>query len=159
MQQNISAYQFLNRRAEKGKNHLFYQLLDITNVIKEKIVMGTFIVICILILIIILALLSIRKRILYGSACCGGHDAPPAKIRVHDKNKSHYPYTYVLSVDGMHCSNCSRRIENALNIMNGVWAKADLETKKVTVRSKTELNAEEISAKINEAGYTVLEIL
>jgi copper chaperone CopZ len=43
--------------------------------------------------------------------------------------------------------------------MNGVWAKADLETKKVTVRSKTELNTDELSAKINEAGYTVLEIL
>ena len=59
----------------------------------------------------------------------------------------------------MHCSNCSRRIENALNLMNGVWAKADLETKKVTVRSKTELKTEEMSAKINEAGYTVLEVL
>ena len=59
----------------------------------------------------------------------------------------------------MHCSNCVRHVENALNIMNGVWAKADLETKTVKVRSKKELKPEDLSAKINEAGYTVLDFI
>ena len=36
------------------------------------------------------------------------------------------PYTAVLQVDGMTCSNCVRRVENALNRLDGVWAEADL---------------------------------
>lgn len=78
--------------------------------------MGTIIITFILIAIIVLALSSVKERILHGSSCCGERDAPTAKVRVHDKNKSHYPYTYELTVDGMHCSNCTRHVENALNI-------------------------------------------
>ena len=64
--------------------------------------MGTIIVLLVLAIIVLCAILSIRKRIKYGSACCGTHDAAPKKIRVSDKNKSHYPYTYTLTVDAMH---------------------------------------------------------
>ena len=80
--------------------------------------MGTTIVIFILAIIVVCAILSIRKRIKYGSACCGTRDAAPKKIRVKDKNKSHYPYTYTLNVDGMHCSNCARHVENALKVVD-----------------------------------------
>ena len=37
--------------------------------------MGTTIVILILLAIVIMAIFSIRKRIKYGSSCCGTHDA------------------------------------------------------------------------------------
>ncbi len=118
--------------------------------------MGTTIIILVLILIIICAILSIRKRIKYGSACCGTHDATPKKCKVSDKNKAHYPYAYTLTVDGMHCSNCARRVENALNSKEGVWATVKLESKSVLVRSKNPLEEAELSKVINEAGYTVI---
>lgn len=121
--------------------------------------MGTVIVTFILALIVFFSILSIRKRIKYGSSCCGTHDAPPSKIRVRDKNKSHYPYTYTLKVDGMHCSACSRRIENALNSKEGVWAKVKLENNTVLVHSKSFLEKEYISNLISESGYTLLELL
>ena len=117
--------------------------------------MGTAIVILILVVIVVCAILSIRKRIKYGSACCGTHDAAPAKIRVRDKNKAHYPYTCTLTVDGMHCSNCARRVENALNSKEGLWATVKLENKTVMVRSKNQLELAEISKLVSEAGYTV----
>ena len=119
--------------------------------------MGTVIVILVLIVIIFCAILSVRKRIKYGSACCGTHDAAPTKIRVRDKNKSHYPYIYTLHVDGMHCSNCVRHVENALNSMEGVWAKVNLENKTVLVRSKNQLQEEELRRPVSDAGYTVIE--
>ena len=118
--------------------------------------MGTAIVILVLAIIVLCAILSIRKRIKYGSACCGTHDAAPAKIRVRDKNKAHYHYTYTLSVDGMHCSNCARRIENALNSKEGVWAKVNLENKTVLVRSKNPLEIADLSKVISDVGYTVI---
>ena len=39
--------------------------------------MGTAVVFIFLIVICVAALGSIKKRIKYGSACCGTHDAPP----------------------------------------------------------------------------------
>lgn len=119
--------------------------------------MGTIIVLLVLAIIVVCAILSIRKRIKYGSACCGTHDAAPKKIKVKDKNKAHYPYTYTLTVDGMHCSNCARRVENALNSKEGVWAKVNLENKSVLVRSKSELKGEDFSTLITKAGYTLID--
>ena len=119
--------------------------------------MGTTIVIFVLAIIVVCAILSIRKRIKYGSSCCGTHDAAPKKIKVKDKNKAHYPYTYTLTVDGMHCSNCARRVENALNSKDSVWAKVNLEKKSVLVRAKSQLKWEDFSTLINKAGYTLIE--
>lgn len=119
--------------------------------------MGTLFVVLLLVIIIFCAVMSIRKRIKYGSSCCGSHDAPPTKIKVHDKNKSHYPYTYTLTIDGMHCSNCVRHVENALNVLDGVWAMVCLENKTALVRSKNQLNKDELSKIIAQAGYTVID--
>ena len=120
--------------------------------------MGTIIIIFVLIAIVVVAIFSIRKRIKYGSACCGTRDASPKKIRVRDKNKSHYPYTYTLTVDGMHCSNCATRVENALNAKEGIWASVKLETKSVLVRSKNPIERDELSKAISDAGYTLIKI-
>jgi len=119
--------------------------------------MGTIIIILILAAIVVGAILSIRKRIKYGSSCCGTHDAAPAKVKVKDKKIEHYPYSYKLTVDGMHCSNCSRRVENALNSKEGLWATVKLEDKSVLVRAKNPMTEEELSRPVSEAGYTVLD--
>ena len=118
--------------------------------------MGTVIILLGLVAVCVIALGSIKKRIKYGSACCGTHDAPPKKIRVRDKNAAHYPYAYTLSVDGMHCTNCARRVENALNSKDGVWASVSLEKKSVFVRSKTMFEQTDLSRIVAEAGYTVI---
>ena len=120
--------------------------------------MGTAIILLVLVGICVIALASVRKRIKYGSSCCGTHDAPPKKIKVRDKNASNYPYTYTLSVDGMHCSNCARRVENALNAKDGVWATVSLEKKSVLVRSKSPFEQSELSRIIAGVGYTVIDV-
>lgn len=118
--------------------------------------MGTTIILLVLIVVCVIALSSIKRRIKYGSSCCGTHDAPPARIRVRDKNAAHYPYVYELTVDGMHCSNCARRVENALNSKSGVWATVRLEKKSVLVRSKTPFEKKDFSGIIAGEGYTLL---
>ena len=120
--------------------------------------MGTVIVIVIIAAIVLLAIKGTVKRIRHGSACCGERDAAEKKIQPADKDKSHYPYKYVLSVDGMHCSNCTHHVENALNSIDGLWATASLEKKSVTVLSKMELDSADLESEIREAGYTVLAI-
>ena len=112
--------------------------------------MGTLIVVLILIAVLVLAVLSVIRRVKYGSSCCGTHDAAPSKIKVRDKNASHYQYAYNISIDGMHCSHCVRRVENALNLQDGVWEK-----KSALVRSKCPLEEKAVSKIVSDAGYTV----
>ena len=120
--------------------------------------MGTAIIIVILLVIILTSVKSTINRILHGSACCGERDAPEKKVKVKDKDKSHYPFKYVLSVDGMHCSNCTRHVENALNSIDGLWATANLEKKAVAVLSKMKLDSADLESEVRKAGYTVLAI-
>ena len=120
--------------------------------------MGTIIVVIIILIVVFVAVKSTIKRIRYGSACCGQRDKLEKKIKPADKNKSHYQYKYIASVDGMHCSNCIRRVENALNSVDGLWATASLENKSVTVLSKVELETAVLESRIREAGYTVLSV-
>ena len=120
--------------------------------------MGTIFVSAVFLVIVAFAIKSVIHRIRHGSACCGERDAPEKKIQPSDKDKSHYPYKYILAVDGMHCSNCTRHVENALNSINGLWATANLEKKSVTVLSKMELEAADLESEVREAGYTVLAV-
>ena len=118
--------------------------------------MGTAVICLILTVIVALAVNSVKKRIQYGSSCCGTHDPLPKKIRITDKDASHYPYRYSLTVDGMHCSNCVRHVENALNALDGVWATVNLAEKSVLLRAKIPLSERDLSQTIAEAGYTVI---
>ena len=109
-------------------------------------------------LIIALAVYGTVKRIRHGSACCGEHEPPPKKIRVRDKNRNNYPYVYELTVDGMHCANCARRIENSFNSRDGMWARADIGRKTVDLRSKKEIGEAACRDIVSKAGYTLIKM-
>lgn len=72
--------------------------------------------------------------------------------------KDHYPYQVTLTIDGMTCSNCSRRVENALNSLDGVWAKVDLGERKADVRLKQAPDNDALRHAVQDVGYTVLSI-
>ena len=120
--------------------------------------MGNIVIYIILAIVIGGAVWGTVRRIRHGSSCCGEHDAAPKKIRVSDTNKSHYYFVYELSVDGMHCANCARRIENAFNRNDGLWARADISQKRVELRSKRELSEDQCRSIVTEAGYTLINM-
>ena len=110
----------------------------------------------VLLVIVALAVYGTVKRIRFGSACCGTKEPPEKKVRVKDKNRDHYPYKYVLSVDGMHCSGCARRIENAFNRTDGRWATASVEKNEVRLLSKREETESGLADIADSAGYTLI---
>ena len=118
--------------------------------------MGNLLIIAALIVIVFFAVYGTVKRIRFGSSCCGEKDPPEKKVKVRDKNRDHYPYKYVLSVDGMYCSNCARRIENAFNRTDGRWATADVAKKEVRLLSKREESESDLAGITGSAGYTLL---
>ena len=77
-------------------------------------------------------------RIGRGGGCgCEGGGAQPVRQRqrrARHIDAKRYPYALELQVSGMHCENCARRIEDALQSLN-VIAKAELPST-VIVRSK-----------------------
>jgi copper chaperone CopZ len=106
----------------------------------------------------IYAFKSYRKKLTTG--CCGGGDSQNVeRIRVSDRNPAHYPYTAVLTIYGMVCSNCAVRIENALNTIDSVWAQVDLPQKQAIVCMKYEVNDDDLRSAVNSLGsYTVMNI-
>ena len=117
---------------------------------------GTLIIGMVLAVVIGLAIYSTIKRIRYGSSCCGSKDPMPAKIKVKDRNKNHYPYTYRIRVDGMHCSGCVRKVENAFHKNEGMWVSVSLEKREVLLRSKRELENHDMGRIISAEGFTML---
>lgn len=68
--------------------------------------MSTAIICAVLIVIAIIGIKSYAKKLTSG--CCGASSQPSVKkMKVRDKDKSHYPYSLLLKVDGMSCGNCA----------------------------------------------------
>ena len=99
---------------------------------------------------------SYIRKLRYGGGCCGEHEGAVKKVKVADRDKTHYPYETVLTIDGMTCSNCVRRVENALNQLDGVWAQVDLS--KAAVRMKQPLPEDTLRDAVRAAGYIVLSV-
>jgi copper chaperone len=117
--------------------------------------MPTAIICLILFLIIIFSVKNFLKRISIG--CCGGGDAP-CKNSATDKNKKHYPFEARLEISGMSCQSCAIHVENALNSLEGVWAKVSLSKQAAVVLMKSELSDAQLTRPVATAGYLVCEI-
>lgn len=107
----------------------------------------------------VLVIRSYSKRMKQGCCGAGGDVEKTEKIKVRDKNKANYPHQAVLVVDGMVCGNCGQRVENALNVLEGTWAQADVSGKKVTVRRKQPIDEQLLRDTVNHIGpYTVMQV-
>jgi copper chaperone CopZ len=112
----------------------------------------------VLLIILMLCIFGIRgtaRRM--ASGCCAGTDSIK-RIRVKDRNKKHYPYQALVTIEGMHCENCAARVENALNEMDGIWAEVSLNNNSAQIRMKEELDQEQLAAPICAAGYSAHNI-
>ncbi len=117
--------------------------------------MPTALICGILLIILVLGVRSYVKKL--HSGCCGGGGEVVKRIRVADRNPAHYSYHYILRIDGMTCENCARRVENAFNVAEGIWARVKL-PESASIFSKSPLQEAKIRQAVTSAGYTVLEI-
>ena len=60
-----------------------------------------------------------------------------------------------LTVEGMSCGHCSARVEKALNAIEGVSAKVDLEAKAASVTYPDTVTVDALKAAVTDAGYSV----
>ena len=96
------------------------------------------------------------RRLRRGGGCCGEHEAAPARTAVADRNRAHYPWELTLNIGGMTCENCARRVENALNALEGTWAVVDIGSRTARVRCKQAPDTAALAEAVRRAGYVVL---
>ena len=114
---------------------------------------ATVIISVIIAAIIVFGVFHLRKSL--RSGCCGSGDDPtPKRIKVKDRDLSHYPYKKILDIKGMTCSNCVTHVQNALNSLTGVCAKVDLGSRQASVYMKEDLPDQMLRKAIADAGYT-----
>ena len=92
-----------------------------------------------------------------GGGCCGEHEAAEKRAAVADRNKNHYPYKVSLQIGGMTCENCARKVENALNRLDGTWAKVSISSHTAEVLCKSEPDEAALREAVRKAGYVVTE--
>lgn len=75
---------------------------------------------------------------------------------ISEKRKEEKIMTKKVFIDGMMCTHCSGRVEQALNELDGVTAKVNLEEKCATITG--DVSDDIIIKTITDAGYKVIEI-
>ena len=69
--------------------------------------------------------------------------------------KGEISMTKTIDIEGMMCAHCVAHVEKALNAIDGVSAKADLENKCAVVTLTKDVSDETLAAAVAEAGYEV----
>ena len=91
-----------------------------------------------------------------GGGCCGDREETVCKTSVKDRSRAHYPYAVQLEIGGMTCENCARRVENALNSLDGVWATVRIDSHTAHLRLKSAPDVERLREAVRQAGYVVM---
>ncbi|MGD9604599.1 MAG: heavy-metal-associated domain-containing protein [Bacilli bacterium] len=63
-----------------------------------------------------------------------------------------------ITIEGMSCQHCVKRVEKALNALKGVEAKVSLENKQAIVNIKEDVSNQLLTNIISELGYRVISI-
>ena len=114
---------------------------------------GTILVVCILVLIVVGAVISSTKHFKGEGGCCGG-----GSVKVKGDKIKDVVAVKTIYIEGMHCSNCSDRVQNALNSLSQVNAKVDLKKKQAIVKLGREVSDDELKSCVEKCGYSVTGI-
>ncbi len=115
---------------------------------------GTIVVVVILIAAVIGAVMSSLKHIRGEGGCCGGS----SDIKVKRQRIKHVTAVKKISIEGMKCKNCVKRVENSLNSMSQVDAYVNLKKKEAIVNLGTIVPEELLKQAVEKEGYRVILI-
>lgn len=113
------------------------------------------IIICVIVLLGF-ALKGSIKHFKGEGACCGGSHK---SLNVKEKQlTSPVIGKKLLKIEGMHCNHCAKQVMDAMNKIDGVSAKVDLESKTATIFYDREINDHDLCQAVEKAGYHIQSI-
>ncbi len=113
---------------------------------------ATNIIICVVIAAFVLN--AIRVRIKKGRGGCCGSGSGEVKVEPSKANKAEFVHSAVIHIEGMTCRNCSARIENAFNSVEGCFAKVSLTKRTAELFSDNPIDEEWAKEVVTKKGYT-----
>lgn len=114
--------------------------------------MSNIIIIAILVVAIVLGIKESVKHFKGEGGCCGGGSTVKPKRK---KLKGEIVYRKTFKIEGMHCENCSNRIEGKINDMDGVSCVVNLKKKEAVVTATLNIENEQIVEVIRKLGYDI----
>jgi len=115
--------------------------------------MTNYIIIAVVLVLIVLAVRKARS----GGGCHGGGASGKQfkATKVTDTDEDNYPYAADYRISGMSCEHCVNNVTNALQSIDGTWARVDLDSRKAHVLSKNPIDQSAYEKVVDEAGYTL----
>ena len=115
---------------------------------------GTIVFIAVLLVIVAFAVRGSIRHMRGEGGCCGGG----GDVKIKPKHLDTIVATKKLQIEGMSCANCQNRIENALNGMAQVNAKASFKKGEAIVKLGADIPEEELREAVEKLGYKVTSI-
>lgn len=116
--------------------------------------MANSIIISIVLIIIVIALLRVKKHFKSGGCCGSGSNTIRSKKTLTDPKLGEKH----MHVEGMRCENCEARVENAVNRLDGVVCKANWKKKTAVVSYSAEVSDDILKETVEKLGYKVTDI-
>ena len=88
--------------------------------------------------------------------CCGGGSKPVKAKKKTLKNPK--IGEKVIQIEGMHCDHCRQSVTSALNRLDGVAAKVNLDQKRAVVSYDREISDRALTKAVEDAGFHVISI-
>ncbi len=119
---------------------------------------GTVSTIVIVVILAVILFFAVKNSIPHfrgEGGCCGGSGKEklikPAKLE-------RIIATKVIKIEGMRCENCNRRVQNALNQLDGVNAKVYGDRAEAVVKLGRDIEDIELEKAVTDLGYRVISI-
>ena len=119
---------------------------------------GTVSTIVIVVILAVILFFAVKNSIPHfrgEGGCCGGSGKEklikPAKLE-------RIIATKVIKIEGMRCENCNRRVQNALNQLDGVNAKVYGDRAEAVVKLGRDIEDIEFEKAVTGLGYRVISI-
>ena len=119
---------------------------------------GTVSTIVIVVILAVILFFAVKNSIPHfrgEGGCCGGSGKEklikPSKLE-------RIIATKVIKIEGMRCENCNRRVQNALNQLDGVNAKVYGDRSESVVKLGRDIEDIELERAVTDLGYRVISI-
>ncbi len=119
---------------------------------------GTVSTIVIVVILVVILFFAVKNSIPHfrgEGGCCGG--SGKEKL-IKPKKLDNVTATKIVKIEGMRCENCHRRVQNALNSIDGVNAKVNGEKAEAIVKLGRDIDDSEIKKAVTDLGYKVTSI-
>lgn len=117
--------------------------------------MGTYIIIAILAVIVLFSLRGSLKHFKGQGGCCGGGaDVKPEKKKLQGQVVANK----IITIEGMHCSNCKNSVERQINKIDGAAAKVHLKKNIAIVSMDRIIPDEELIRAVESVDFKVTKI-